>query len=318
MAEKLGFTAPTTKLPVDADMEYNFIANAAPSYTASDDESILVKDIIVKSVGAGKLVQVWIGNRLAGEFAVATTIMGNHLAPPTAARKTLLGYLWEKGIFKGYPVPSGSKITLKTAAGDSLTGKIIYDSYDKEVIVSTMENGATSSRYMIVNYGQTAADVATATTTAINTQMNSPVFVKFPYGDAVPQNRKITVHGILASERAGDDGSTAANYALTTYLKFEDDRTTEFDEARNGVLLAGKVVAAGGTFEAQNDVGSYGDYTDLWTRPPKLYEGGGRVYTGGSKVALSWTTIVGGTPGTLLAAELQVAVIETIEIVAGT
>ncbi|GAH22834.1 unnamed protein product, partial [marine sediment metagenome] len=72
---------------------------------------------------------------------------GHHLNP------TLLSYLGEKGIFKGFPVAEGETFTISGMNRANAITLIIYEIYDPADISPEMENGSKSNEYFFLNYG---------------------------------------------------------------------------------------------------------------------------------------------------------------------
>lgn len=149
---------------------------------------------------------------------------------------TLLGYLGERGIFKGFPVAEGQTFTIEgMKRSDSIT-MIVYEIYDPEDISAEMENGSLSTEYLFLNYGTTGASITTPGDALYDTPVSPAEFPDFPFGKVVPAKYEIDIHGICGSPRCPgtNDGN---NYIYTKYLKLVKDREVLFDEDRNGILF---------------------------------------------------------------------------------
>lgn len=229
---------------------------------ADPGQSFLVKDIMIGGNNC-EYADITVDKAMVGRFRTGGPL-GSHLCFPfgmcnvTAAdvlfelkpTTTILGYLGEKDIFKGYPVAEGQKIVISPTDAAEYLGdiSIIYEEYDGGDINSDDENGSESTEYMIVNYGDCGVGHQHAGEHHIDTQLSPTEFPAFPYGKVVPAKTEIDLIGILASEvydyDAADDGS------FTKYLKLVRERTVLFDDDRNGLMNIGG-------FSSAPDVGVY-------------------------------------------------------------
>ena len=273
---------------------------------ASAGESLVVKDIHVLGT-PGAYATFFIDTSTQGYFRTSSTRLGNHLPylQKSSKTKTILGYLTDKGIFKGYPIRSGSKFVVKNTNTTYIS--IIYDIYDAGDITNTMENGKDSKELTFLMYGQPAADVSAATSTQLTNKNNPSEFCDFPFRGGVATKRKIDLYGIVFSSRGADDG-TAANYILTNYIKLMKGRDVLFDSARLGLLAAGRMVQTNGAFEAENGFDVGGENTDLYQKDALIFDQPIR-FANGEELDTYWTTIAASTPGTFLASELEIAYI---------
>jgi hypothetical protein len=251
---------------------------------------------------------VLVGSGTNGYFRVSSTTLGNHLPfiPKSSSMKTILGFLRSKGIFQGYPIPFGDKLVVKVPTSQHIS--IVYDEYDKDDMKEEMQNGKKCKELIFVNYGTTLAAVNTATDTAINTSLMPKEFSKFPYGEACPGNVKMEILGVCYSSRGADDGSTAANYVHTKYLKLIKDRDTLFDKDLNGLMAHGLTVGTGGTFEAENGYDIGGENTDLYNKEPLMFAEP-ISFVPGQEIDSYWTTEVHTTAGTLAIIETEISYI---------
>jgi len=273
---------------------------------AGAGESFIVKDVHVVGSGGG-YTTFFIDTSTQGYFRTSTIGLGNHLAfiGKSQRIKTILGFLTDKGIFKGYPIQSGSKFTVKNVAG--MRTCIVYDIYDAGDIHNTMENGKDSKELTFLMYGQPAANVNTATDTQITKRNNPSEFCDFPFRGGVATKRKIDLYGVVYSSRGADDG-TAAHYIHTKYLKLMKGRNVLFDSMRNGLLAQGKNVLTGGAFEAENGYDVGGENSDTYQKNALIFDQPIR-FANGEELDTYWTTEVFSTPGTFQASELEIAYI---------
>ena len=149
---------------------------------------------------------------------------------------TLLAYLGERGIFKGFPVAEGQTFTIEgMKRSDSIT-MIIYEIYDPEDISAEQENGSRSKEYMFLNYGTCAGNIVAPGDDLYDTPVSPAEFPDFPFGKVVPAKYEIDIHGICGSPRCPGENDGAA-YIYTKFIKFVKEREVLFDEDRNGILF---------------------------------------------------------------------------------
>jgi len=149
---------------------------------------------------------------------------------------TLLSFLGEKGIFKGFPIAEGQTFTIEgMKRSDSIT-MIIYEIYDPEDISAEMENGSRSKEYLFLNYGNTGGNIVAPGDALYDNPVSPAEFPDFPFGKVVPAKYEIDIHGICGSPRCpGENDGTA--YIYTKFIKLVKEREVLFDEDRNGILF---------------------------------------------------------------------------------
>ena len=237
---------------------------------ADTGEAILVKDILCNPVSNGYLT-VSIDKTTVGYFRIDSGNLGSHLHFPLvdSEKLTLLGYLWNKGIFKGYPIAEGQKLVLTATSG--ITMAVQYDIYEPGDISPDMENGSEAKEYMLINYGRKASsgNLSDGDNELVYCILPSE-FPDFPFGKDVPAKTVIEIYGILASD-VGKTSGSGANKQGTEYLKLVKEREVLFDEDKRGLLLIGYVSASDAT-----NVGSgttvVGNYSSVDRRLPKLFD----------------------------------------------
>ena len=278
--------------------------------TAGAGESFMVKDIHVSGTGGG-YATFFIDTSTQGYFRTSFDGLGNHLAfiGKSERRKTIIGFLMDKGIFKGYPIRSGSKFVVKNTNTAYIS--IIYDIYDAGDITNTMENGKDSKELTFLMYGQPVANVNTTTNTQITKKNNPSEFCDFPFRGGVATKRKIDLYGVVYSSRGADNG-TLGNYIHTKYLKLMKGRNVLFDSMRAGLVAQGKSVLIDGAFEAENGYDIGGEYSDLYQKDALIFDQPIR-FANGEELDTYWTTEVatttGTSPGTFTPNELEIAYI---------
>jgi len=260
-------------------------------------KSFLVKDVHIKDTADG-YITIKIDRTTVGYFRVDDDKLGNllHYPLPDSEKKTLLGFLADKGYFAGYPVGEGQSFELSGLGAGNITATIVYDEYDAGDITPEMENGTESDTLMYVAFGRTGAVINTAGEHLLNVCVNPSEFPAFPFGVDVPAKTEIDVLGLLASERGADDGSTTTNYIRTTFYKLMRGREILFDPDRNGITALGAYVTSGGAFEPENNLSVLGEYSSTAQRLPFLFPEG-FTFTSGEELLVYMVTEVGSTPG---------------------
>ena len=256
---------------------------------ADTGEAFIVKDIRCFPVSGGYLT-VSIDKTTVGYFRIDNGNLGNHLHFMLAddVKLTLLGYLWSKGIFKGYPVGEGQKLVLSTNSNTSMV--IQYDIYEPGDISPDMENGSEAKEYLLINYGRKAA--SGSLTDGDNELVYSILpseFPDFPFGGDVPAKTAIEIYGILASD-VGKTSGGGANKQKTAYIKLVKEREVLFDEDKRGIIMYGYCSTGDGTqIGAGNTV--VGNYSDTDRRLPLMFSTPLR-FESGEELSVILSTIV--------------------------
>ncbi|MBW2632369.1 MAG: hypothetical protein JRC90_11570 [Deltaproteobacteria bacterium] len=272
-------------------------------------KSILVKDIFVTNTSDAYLI-VKIDRTTVGYFRVDNDKLGNllHFPLPDSEKKTLLGYLGEKGLFGGYPVAEGQTFELSGLDSGKLTAVVLYDEYDAGDITPSMENGTESDTLVYVSFGRSKNVINTTGEHLLDVCVNPSEFPAFPFGADVPAKTEIDVLGMLACERAADDGTTPENYIKTRYYKLMRGREILFDPDRKGILAYANTIGSGGAFECENGYSLLGEYSSTAQRPPFLFPEG-FTFVSGEELLVYMITEVGSTPGQLELDEQEVGFI---------
>jgi len=251
--------------------------------------------------------------KILGGLAASTVYrrMMNYCRALSISAKTLLGFLAEREIFKGYPVSSGQTFLITGVAQANAIQVIEYDLYDEADILRDMPNGSEAAEYLFVNYGQSGAAINVTGDTLFATANNPKEFPAFPFGADVPANVIISLFGILASDFAPleNDGT---NYILTQYLKLYKERTVLFDKDRNGIPLVSTLSTAQGSCDAIAEGFSLvGNFSDADQRPPMMFDPA-LEFVSGEELTVYLTTAKTGTGQNISAAEQEVAFIQQI------
>jgi len=186
--------------------------------------------------------------------------------------KTLMKFLGDRGLFTGYPVAEGQKLIVKPAVTAEYIGDVVieYERYEPGDITPEMENGSEALDYLFVNYGDVGSALTTTGDYLINVVNSPSEFPDFPVGKDVPAKTEIDLLGMLASDAMDWDDATHISY--TTYLKLIRERTTLFDDDRNGILLYGDP-AAGAAVKTYYGYGNspIGNYSTIDSKKPFMF-----------------------------------------------
>jgi len=233
--------------------------------------SYLVRDIIAQPY-SGTYVTVRIDRMTVGYWSNDSSGLGSHLGRGSVnyQKGTLLKWLYEKGIWKGYPVAEGQTLRVEISTASALTGCIVYDDYDAGDIVSTMQNGTDSDESVYVVYGRPSSSLAAAGDVQLNTSLMPAEFCDFPFQGAVPARTTIEILGILAVEAAQTSSSDAGNNVYTRALKLIRDREVLYDTQRIGIHMRGQPSGSTNTTTVQTGTSPLGYYSHLYVREPYL------------------------------------------------
>ncbi|NVM55341.1 MAG: hypothetical protein HWN66_16660 [Candidatus Helarchaeota archaeon] len=220
---------------------------------------------------------------------------------------TLLSHLSKLGLFVGYPVASGEKFLITGAKKSTSIQCVEYEIWDAADITPEMENGSKSSSYLYVNYGQTGASITVATDVVLNTANNPAEFPDFPYGNIVPANRNIELHGILAS--SVHYAVDSSNYTSTEFLKFMQGKTFLFDDDRQGLLYHSRpTIGSYGTHHVALGNTLAGNYTPIDVKYPFMFDPP-IIFPQGQELTVSWKCGVLGTTASITSEFQEVGLI---------
>lgn len=147
---------------------------------------------------------------------------------------TLMRTLFDKGIFKGFPVADGQELTIDYTGSGSPYVRVFYRIYDAEDINSEMENGSKAKEYLFYNYGTNTLQIDVDATGLIDKSLNPIEFPDFPYGAVVPAKTEIDIIGILIATHR----KAAYVGDKMRWLKFTKEREVLFDPDRRGFYCA--------------------------------------------------------------------------------
>jgi hypothetical protein len=228
------------------------------------------------------------------------------------SNKTLLSYLFDLGIFKGFPIAEGETLTIDGMEGANSITLIEYESYEPGDIKPDQENGSKSKEYFYLNYGNTGSSINTSGDQLYKSSVTPAEFPDFPYGKVVPAKHEITIHGIAASPFApGENDGT--NYTRTKFLKLVKEREVLFDEDRNGILFWSRHAQADGAQDMKAEGFTLiGNFSEFDNNPPLIFPQP-LVFSPGDELNIYVTTETGGTPKDIDIYEQEICLIEKVK-----
>lgn len=230
-------------------------------------------------------------------------------------RNTLLGLLRSLGLFAGYPIEQGQKLTITGVKQANCLVLVEYEVHDAGDKKRTDVNGSEAIEYLFVNYGQIAAAAITGGDQLYSKQQNPGEFPDFPFAKDVPAKTEIDLLGILFSDVVDDRGS--ADDMATAYVKLVKERTVLFDEDKNGIFTRGIIGTTDAAAQIAMGLSLIGNYSDIDGKKPLLFDPP-LVFGSGEELSLYVTTIAGASRSvsTLAAADLEIGLIERVRRVA--
>ena len=209
-------------------------------------ESYKVTKVMV-SAGSATHAYFYIDKTTVGYFRLSGT-QGNDLSEPSAdgVVKNSLSVLGDLSIFRPYPVSSGETFSVKADSGTFGRVVIVYQVYDEADVKNTDPNGSAASEYDAIIYGRPGA-ITPDQYSQYKVCTSPDEFPKFPFEEVVPAKTTITLHGLEFSA-VGKTANSAADKAITKYLKFQRDRIVLFDDEKNGLVYIGSAPTADGMF----------------------------------------------------------------------
>jgi len=285
------------------------LGNTDLELEAKTGQGLVIKNIMIFDPTLD-YITVSISKTTVGYFRVGGGL-GNHLAFHVGSfqaayplvyvgkvgQNTILAYLSDLGLFKGYPVASGETFLITGAKKTTSVQCVEYELWEEGDITPEMENGSKSTSYLYINYGQSGATISVATDVILDTSNNPAEFPDFPFGKIVPANRNIELHGILASDV--HIASSSGNYIYSQFLKFMQGKIFLFDEDRQGLLYLSPGDAGSlGTIHPAlgNCVG--GNYSNIDIKYPFIFDPP-IVFPQGQELSVFWKFAISGTGGSI-------------------
>ncbi len=273
--------------------------------TGSTAVAVMANGALRENAGGTELA-----NSRMAETPIDTTLVRAMLLArlPSSSIMTLLTYLMEKGIFKGYPIAEGETFTIDLITGATAVKVVEYEIYDSGDITNEMENGSKATSYMYVNYGDSGANIQAVADVTLGEANNPPEYPDFPFGDKVPSGHKVELLGILASDVA-PAANVAGTATYTQYLKFMQGREVLFDEDHNGLLYYANFADALGAVDMIAEgyqVG--GNYTECDKKEPFMFDPP-LVFEQGEELTVQWHVVIAGVGSPISQALQEVGLI---------
>ena len=205
------------------------------SLKANPGESLLVKEIGVDNLGNVEFAKVSI-DRVTLAYLSAYDDKQNqfYFAREAAAFPNLMAYLYDKGIFKGFPVKEGQELTVDISGASSKNARVMYEIHEAGDMTDEMQNATGAKEYMFWNYGTNSAEIEANGNGIFDKCLTPAEFPDFPFGDIVPAKTQIEIIGLLiGTHRKGVYFGDKLRY-----LKFSKGREVLFDEDRTGFYCA--------------------------------------------------------------------------------
>lgn len=225
--------------------------------------------------------------------------------------ETLLKYLGDKGLWKGFPVAEGETIKITGVARSNAKQVLVYEIYDAEDMTPETENGSKSLTYMFLNYGNCGASINTNGDSLYTTSQSPAEFPAFPFGEVVPAKHQIEILGICASPFAPMENDDT-DYLYTQFLKLIKDREVLFDEDRQGIIFDNRQLSLTGRSDSIAQgfslIGNKSEYdlNDPFMFDPPL------VFLPGDELGIYVTTVQGASGQNIATDEHEICLIERV------
>ena len=202
---------------------------------ANIGEGLLIKEVNIDNAADVEFAKLSIDRTTIAHLSMWDDKQNQFgFAREKTAFPNLLSYLYEKGIFKGYPVKEGQTFKLDITGSNSNNSRVTYEVHDAGDIKSEMQNAVGGKEYLHFNYGTNSEEIAIDGNGNFDKCLNPAEFPDFPFGAVVPSNTQIDILGVLiGTHRKGVSFGEKCRY-----LKFSKGRKVLFDEDRTGFYCA--------------------------------------------------------------------------------
>lgn len=270
----------------------------------------LTDEAPIKNAGGTELAPNF---KIASGTGAATYKKAMDQAKVASPRQTILAYLQQEEIFKGYPIGEGQKFVIKGAAQDGAIQTIIYEVYEAGDMKPSMPDGSEATEYIFLNYGNTGDVINSDGDTLYNKSVSPAEFPDFPFGKTVDPGKTITLLGILGSNFAPTENSID-NYIYTKYLKMMADREILFDQDRNGLLHYAPFPETSGNIDYIGaGYGMIGNHSTVDVRSPFIFTNP-LEYVAGTELNIFLTTETKGSPPDISIDEQEIGLIEKVSL----
>jgi hypothetical protein len=283
--------------------------NTQFSLAAQAGESLLVTGIDVFTP-SGSYLTMATERTNVGYFRVGGNL-GNHLFFPVTAldRPNLLDVMIARGWLKGYPIAEGETMVFTGVHQATSIVAVKYLKGDAGAFKATDPNGSQAAEFLYLSYGRYSGVLADGDNVLVTIQ--TPIeFPAFPFGEVVPSRSKITLLGIAASD-VGVSSATHANQHESQYLKLVRERSTLFDDSRNGLLNRGVASASADASAYGTGQSVLGNNSDVDLRPifvlPEAL-----TFVGGEELNVNFHTELIAGSANIAAAQAEVCMIQKV------
>ena len=205
------------------------------SLKADPGEAFLIKEIGFDNLTNVEFAKLSIDRVTLGYLSAWDNKQNQfYFSREAAAFPNLMAHLYDKGIFKGFPVKEGQEFTLDIAGAATRNARIIYEVHDVADITDELQGATNGLEYLFWNYGTNSAEIALNGNGDFDKCLTPSEFPDFPFGDIVPAKTQIEIVGLLiGTHRKGVYFGDKLRY-----LKFSKGREVLFDEDRTGFYCA--------------------------------------------------------------------------------
>ena len=226
-------------------------------------------------------------------------------------RETLLKFLADKGIWKGFPIAEGEKFKITGVAAANAKQVLVYEIHEAGDMLPEMENGSKSPMYMFLNYGNCGAAINTNGDSLFTTSQSPAEFPAFPFGSVVPAKHEIELIGICASPFAPKENDNT-DYIYTQFLKLTKDREVLFDEDRQGIIFDNRQLDLTGRGDSiAQGFSLIGNKSEFDLNDPFLFDPPLK-FVPGDELAIHVTTVSAGTGQNIATDEHEICLIERV------
>jgi len=201
---------------------------------ADPGEAFLIKEIMIDNLSDVEFAKLSIDRMTLGYLSAWDDKQNQFgFAREKTAFKNLLAFLFDLGIFKGYPVKEGQEFTLDITGATNNNSRIVYEIYEPGDISNEMEGALGAPSYLHFNYGTNTAEIAIDSNGNYDKCLTPSEFPDFPFGEVVPAKTQIEILGLLV----GTHRKGVYFGDKLRYLKFSKGREVLFDEDRTGFYV---------------------------------------------------------------------------------
>jgi len=293
----------------DPNFSMTFDTGSSGEFKVPSDKSLLIEKLYSKDLGSTEeYLQLTVDRTTVGFFMIGGSRYGHlgYRRVQDPEDVNILISMVKRGIFKGYPVASGQTFAWKTLKGNNTCVTIEGKLYDADDIKPDMENGTEAKSFVYVNYGKPSANPTGAGDVLVNTSLNPAEYPDFPFGGVVPAKSRITIYGVCANAVGRTSGS-AANKAITEFIKFIKGREVLFDPLRKGLINKGSAPSSDGVDYTSGD--TLFNFNSWLTGKPAYYFENPLVFEAGEELNIYHTVSVVAGSMNLTADDLLIALI---------